>query len=252
VVQFIERDEFLDDRLDIRPGEHVNIISPTGGGKSHLAYQCLERTLARYPYLRHCSFCLKGQDSTTAQWGQHLGLKEISDWPPPHRWPWQEIPAGYVLWPNQIRDDETANRAHMAEVCSRALNDQYWSGDSISFVDDSYIAAALLHMSPELDRHWIAGRSSRAGLWTALQKPSGTMQGGVSSFAYDSPTHLFLGRDNDKRNLQRLSEISISQIDPRQIADIVTNLAVRNINDSAVSEMLYLDRRGPYMAVVGI
>ena len=121
----------------------------------------------------------------------------------------------------------------------------------MTVIDDAYLIGVLYGMNQELDRHWIAGRSNNASLFTSLQKPSGTVGGAVSSFAYDSPTHLFFGRDNDERNLQRISEIAISEIDPQQIKDIVRHLPVRRVGNSAVSDMLYLDRRGPYMAIVG-
>jgi hypothetical protein len=193
----------------------------------------------------------KPSDDTTEQWAASLGLKETATWPPTQHF-WQERPAGHVLWPKHIRDDEIRNRAHLTEQFRHGLNDLYWRGNSVTVADDAYLIGVLYGLNPELDRHWIAGRSNRASLFTSLQKPSGTMQGAVSSFAYDSPTHLFFGRDNDERNLRRISEIGLSQLDPDEIKNTVRHLRVHRIGNSAVSEVLYLDRRGPYLAIIGI
>lgn len=249
-VANLARDDFLSNYWSPFPGEHVNWISPTGGGKTHFLYQCLGVMQRRNPDLTYASFQPKpGADSTTTQWADRLGLKVTDDWPP-HRWPWQAKPAGHVLWPPHIPDDEIANKEHLAGTFKNAINDLYWRGSSVTVVDDAYLAGVHYGLNPELDRHWIAGRSNHASLWTTLQKPSGTLHGAVSSFAYDSPTHLFLGRDQDERNLKRFSEIALSTVDPDQIRWIVKTLPVHQYGNSAVSDMLYLDRRGPYMAVV--
>lgn len=251
-IQYLERRDWLDNYLDIEPGEHVNVVCPTGSGKSHLLYQVTQKILERYDGLRLASFCPKPRDETTQRWAAHLGLRETPVWPPRKKW-WESEPPGHVLWPRHITGDEIRNRAHLGGQFKLAINDLYVNGPSITFADDAYLIGAMYGLNQELDRHWVAGRSMNASLFTTLQKPSGTAHGGgVSSFAYDAPTHLLFGRDNDKRNLDRISEIGLSQIDPDQIRDTVRNLKVHRIGNSAVSEMLYLDRRGPYLAIIGI
>lgn len=249
-VTHLERSDFLDNYADIRPGEHVNIIQPTGGGKSWFAHQLMRKMMHDYPGQRYVSMMPKPMDETTSAWAPALGLKEIHEWPPSKRF-WEDVPPGYVLWPRHMRD-ESQNKERLHQMFSEGMNDQYFDGHSTTMIDDAYLVGVHLGCNQLLDRHWIAGRSSGAGLITCLQKPSGTVSGAVSSFAYDSPTHLFFGRDNDQRNLQRISEISISQLDPREVMEIVKRLPVHRINDSAVSEMLYIDRRGPYMATIGV
>jgi hypothetical protein len=248
-VSQLPRDDFLANYLNILPGEHANIISPTGGGKSHLMYQCVNVMQSRYPDLDYVSFLPKLRDETTEKWADRLHFKVTDDWPV-QRWPWQAKPAGHVLWPPHIAGDESANREHLSGTFRDAINDLYIRGDSVTMLDDAYLIGVLYGLNPELDRHWIGGRSNGTSLFTTLQKPSGTLHGAVSSFAYDSPTHLFLGRDNDERNLKRISEIAISEVDPDQVRYIVRNLEVHHIGNSAVSDMLYLDRRGPYICIV--
>lgn len=250
-LEYVPRDEFLENRFDYSPGDHLNVVSPTGAGKSHLLYQLAQVTLPRYPDIRFASFMPKPKDETTRNWMERLELEETEIWPP-RRKLFSSKPAGHVFWPKHIKNDEAANRENLSSKFRGAINDLYINGPSISFIDDAYLIGVMYGLNTELDRHWVAGRSMGAGLWTSLQKPSGTLGGAVSSFAYDSPNHMFFGRDNDDRNLKRIAEIAISQLDPNQIREIVRNLRVHRIGSSAVSEMLYIDRRGPYSCIVGV
>lgn len=251
MVAHIGRDEFLDEYWDYRPGEHLNLIAPTGGGKTHLKAQLLHRALRQNPQLRYAGMMPKPSDATTVQMAEAFGFR-IKDSYPFRKKFWENEAPGHILWPKHIRGDEKANREQLQEVFRQALSDLYWNGNVIVDADDVYLIACLLKMNPELETYWTAGRDPGSGLWTANQKPSGTINGGsVSSYSYSAPTHLFLGRDGDKRNLERFGEIGMG-FDTRDIQDIVRNLRVRSINDASVSEFLYLDRRGPFMAVIGI
>lgn len=248
-VTQLQRDDWLNNYLDIWPGEHANIIAPTGGGKSWLMYQMVAKMAERFPDLSYCTFLPKPDDETTEHWAGKLGYKATPSWPPRKKW-FEDKPPGYVLWPPHNIEDESANRANLSAVFSKAFNKQYGAGNSVTMVDDAYLIGVVYGLNELLDRHWIAGRSSGASLITTLQKPSGTRSGAVSSFAYDSPTHMLFGKDTDERNLKRFSEIGISSVDPDQIRSIVKNLPVHRYGNSAVSDMLYLDRRGPYLAQV--
>lgn len=250
MIQHLSRQEFIEDYFSYYPGEHLNVISPTGAGKSELIGQLSEKVLDYYPHLRYVSFMPKLKDETASKWKERLDLREVQTWPPAKRLFHND--SRYLLWPKHNVNDEDENRRNLTATFRKGINSQYADGNSLTVVDDAYIIGVLYGMNPELDRHWIAGRSNQAGLWTSLQKPSGTVGGAISSFAYNSPTHLFLGKDTDKRNLDRFSEIGTSTLEPDYIKDLVRNLAVRRIGNSAVSEMLYLDRRGPYLCVVGI
>lgn len=233
-----------------RPGEHVSFIYKTRRGKTHLAYQCLQVAMAQNPGLRTVSLMPKPRDAATVMWSKALGLKETPVWPP-QRWPWQEKPSGWVFWPphNQGLAIDV-NRSNVAGAMRKCLHRQYWDGDSITLADDVYVTAVLMGLNPEMEQFWTAGGSNNAGLWSANQKPSGTLGGGsVSSFSYNAPTHLFLGRDNDERNIRRFGEIG--GVDPREVEHLVRNLRLYRIGDNTVSEVLYVDQRGPYMATIG-
>lgn len=251
MVLHLPRQEFLEDFFDYRPGEHLNLIGPTGNGKTHLKVQLLQQAMRQNPGLDYTAMMPKPFDQTTIDMARAMNLKIQPEYPFKPRWFWQDKPNGHVLWPPHIRGDEKKNQEHLHGVFSNALSDLYWKGHCIVDCDDVYLLAALYKLNPQMDKYWTAGRSNGAGLWTANQKPSGTLNGGVSSFSYSAPTHLFLSRDGEYRNLERFGEIGMG-FDKREIQEIVKSLRVRQIGDSAVSEFLYLDRRGPYLCTVGI
>ena len=131
------------------------------------------------------------------------------------------------------------------------LSEQYWQGNSITVADDVYLMAVILELNPLLEEILTAGGGMNASLWLAGQKPSGTVGGGsLTSFAYNSPTHLFLGHDPDERNQKRFSEIG--GVDPKLVAEVVKHLRIFQVNGKNVSEKLYIHKGGPWMAVVGL
>jgi hypothetical protein len=251
MVLQLTRDEFLSEYFDYRPGEHLSAIAPTGAGKSHICYQLAQVALDQNPQLDFCSLMPKPTSPTTERWAAALGLAETPSWPPHRHW-WKDPPRGHVLWPPHRRDVTVSeNRDQVAAKFRKALTAMYWSGNTICFADDVYVLAALMGLNPECEEWWTAGREGGAGLWSANQKPSGTLGGGsVSSFAYNAPSHLLLGKDTDQRNVRRFGEIG-GGIDPREIEAIVRNLRLFRIGGETVSELLYLDKRGPYMALIG-
>lgn len=251
MVLHVSRDEFIEDYWDYDPGEHTTILTATGGGKTHLKYQLLGQALKQNPELSYLGCCPKVSDATAMAGAERFGFQVHQDYPFRKRL-FQQKPRGRVLLPRHIRGDEKANRERLTGIFQQALADAYYDGNVIVDCDDCHLMAGLLKLNPELEVYWTAGRDPGSGLWASSQKPSGTVSGGgMSTYAYSAPTHLFLGRDSDDRNLERFSEIGMG-FDKSEIQYIVKNLQVEHINRSSVCEFLYLDRRGPYMCVVGI
>lgn len=246
----LSRAEFLGEYFQYRPGEHLAVIEPTGGGKSWLCYQLLREAMAQNPDLSVVSVMPKPADPTTATWARSLGLRETPVWPPRKKL-FQPKPNGHVLWPpHDLSLTPTQRRTKVADVLKRGIDDQYRKGNSLTFLDDAHSAAVLMGLNEYLEELLVNGRAGGAGAWLALQKPTGSQAtGSVSSFAYSSVTHLFLGRDNDERNVKRFGEIG--GFDPKETQDIVRNLRLYSIDGHAVSEKLYIDGRGPYRALVG-
>lgn len=250
-----ERDEFVHHRFDWYPGEHVFFCEPTQQGKSHLANQMIGRVLAQYQEtrLRFCSLMPKPVDPATAEWMPRLGLAETPYWPPSPRL--GRKPAGHVVWPRHIRNATSAeNRLQIGAVLRKAMRDQYWRGDSLTFADDAHITAVLCKLNMEFEEHLTAGGGIPSALWYAAQKPSGSAAtGGLSTFAYSAPTHLLLGHDPDERNLKRLAEVG--GVNPDAVADIVRALPIHRVmtprGPKNISEKLYIHKLG-YMCIVGL
>lgn len=234
------------------PGEHVTFIEPTQGGKTHFACQLLESVSGIVPATM---LVMKPRDPTPAEWTRRLGYREIPSWPPPGRFPWQEKPPGYTLWPRQTLTDVKKDNAHLADEFRKAMLHAYRFGDQIVFADEVYGVCAELELHRELTALWTRGSGMGAGLWAATQKPSGTQQGGsIPTFMYSASTHLFLGKDTDKRNTDRFGEIG--GVDPKLVSGLVRALRVHRIDIEGqkpkfISDKLYIDKRGPYMAIIG-
>lgn len=250
-LQRFNRDEFFDEYFDYNPGEHASWVYPTQKGKSHLMWQTLAAAMRQNPRLSGVTLMPKALSPSTARWADALGFRETPAWPPQRKL-FAPRPAGYVVWPRHRRDLPAAeDRAQVAAVLRKALHDRLWTGNGITVADDLHLMAVLMGLNAECEEFWTTGAEGGAGLWGANQKPSGTANSGaVSSYFYNSASHMFLGRDTDERNVRRFSEIG-GGIDPREVADIVRNLKLYRIGDKTISEVLYIDLRGPYKALIG-
>lgn len=249
------REVFLQEYFSYQAGEHISLIEPTQGGKTHLAYQMLDVAMNQQPDLRVVSLMPKSRDPATESWAARLGLEVVDNWPPKKRW-FSPEPRGYVLWPRHLKGAAPEqNRAHLAGIFRKCLSDQFQQGNAITFADDVYNLAVILGLNQDLEEHWTAGSGGGCGLWSSSQKPSGTLGGGsVSSFMYNSPTHLMLGADPDDRNRKRFSEIG--GVDTELVTRTVQGLQRVRIQAPGgiknVSEKLYIHRGGPYLAIVGV
>lgn len=253
-LTYLDREDFLANYWAWKPGEHVAYFEPTQQGKTYLLYQCLGRAMAQHPHLRTVTAAPKPRDPATAMWAERLGMRTVDTWPPPYK-PFAAKPPGLALWPKHIRGSSAAamkaNKEHLNRVFGAMMNDQYWQGDSITVADDAHILAALLDLNEHFEQLLTAGGGMNASIWIAGQKPSGTQGGGsLTSFAYNAPTHLFLGHDPDLRNQQRFSEIG--GVDPKLVAETVRQLRIHQVNGKNVSEKLYIHKGGPWMAVIGL
>lgn len=249
-LTYLDREDFLANYWAWRPGEHVALFEPTQQGKTFLMYQLLDRAMAEHPQLRTVTAVPKPRDPATARWAGKLDMRTIDTWPPPYR-PFSK-PRGLALWPRHLKGtDRQANKEHLAKIFRRMLAEQYWQGNSITAADDVFLLAVILDLNDQLEEILTAGGGMNASLWLAGQKPSGTAgSGSLTSFAYNSPTHLFLGHDPDERNRKRFSEIG--GVDPKLVADVVSHLRIFQVNGKNVSEKLYVHKGGPWMAVIGL
>lgn len=261
-LDWFPRNVFLEQYWDYGPGEHVAQIEPTGGGKTRLKYQLLQRSMELNPGLRVKATIPKRRDVESTRWNKALGLKETPDWPPPKTKFWETAPPGYAVWPKHLmgRPDEdpdmvlARNRAHIAAVMKAAAQDSYQDGNVIHDADDIYVQAVVLGLNDFFSEMLTNGRTVGCGLWGSNQKPSGTRDGSVTSFFYNSPSHLFLGMDLDERNRERFGEIG--GVDRKYVSGVVQHLQVHQFGKHAISDKLYICKaqagpEGPAMCLVG-
>jgi hypothetical protein len=251
VLERIDRATFLAEVWDYQPGEHVLFSEPTQQGKTHLAFQLLERSHHPRPPV---VLIMKPRDATPAAWIRTLGYREVQQWPPR---PSMLTPPGFALWPRHEMSLDKASlertNANLAAQFRRALLDAYKTGDRVIFADEIYGLLAELELQDELMALWTRGSGMGAGLWSATQKASGTTQASIPGHAFNSPVHLFLGYDPDKRARDRASEIG--GVDPRFVGDVIAGLRIHRVPTprgiKPVSDKLYIDKRGPFMCVIG-
>ena len=252
VLDYVDRETFLNEIWDYGSGEHVLLAEPTQQGKTTLAFQLLERTHHIRPPV---ALVMKPRDATPAEWTKKLRYREVQEWPP--RPSLAGKPKGYTLWPRHEMSLDRASlertNANLTNQFRRALLDTYKGGDRVVFADEIYGLLADLDLQDELMALWTRGSGMGAGLWSATQKASGTTQASIPGHAFNSPVHIFLGKDPDKRARDRASEIG--GVDPKFVGDAIMNLKINRIETpqgiKPVSDKLYIDKRGPFMVVVG-
>jgi hypothetical protein len=214
-VATIGREEFLDEYWDYTAGEHVTVLAPTGGGKTHLLYQLLGETAD--PELQATVLVMKPRDETVVKFSKKYGFRIVRDWPPAKVTAIAKKPAGYVLWPKESNDPEYDDRRHSI-IFQRAIRDNYRKGNRITVGDEVYSLESELKLSKELVRVWTKGRSMDNGLWAASQRPAY-----ISRWAYQAH-HLFLGNDPDLETQKRYGEIGAG-INPDLVRALTAKLS---------------------------
>lgn len=205
----IDREEFISDFFDYKPGEHVTFLAPTGNGKTTLAMQLLGEVAT--PELPAVALVMKPRDETSEEFGEKNGYKKIENWPP-RKNPFAKKPPGYLLWPHENWADLDETDERQAIVFEKCLKDTYRKGGHIIFADELYSLDKELGLDKELNRLWTKGRSMGTGIWGASQRPAN-----IPRNAYSQAQHLFLSWDPDKDTRRRYGEIG--GMDPHLVID---------------------------------
>jgi hypothetical protein len=187
-------------------------------GKTFTAFQLLGQVA--HPQMPATVLVAKPADAEVDRWKTRLGYQETDTWPP-RRKLLQPRPPGYVVWPRHSFTDAEADEKHMHDVFQRAITHNYGHPPAITFCDELF-RLNQIGLGKNVDAVLTGGSGMHSALWFATQKPSGTQRVAISSFAYNSPTWLFLAYDPDERNRKRYGEIG--GVDPRLIEYTTRNL----------------------------
>jgi hypothetical protein len=234
VVRF-DRETFLTQVWDYGPGDHVTVLAPTTGGKTHLSYQLLGQSAT--PECPAVVMVMKPRDKATEQWTKRLDFETVRDWPPPvtkglFR---DKKVRGWTVWPRHVYDPELDDPRHRA-LFRKVILDSYKKGNRILFADETYSLEEELGLSTELRTVWTKGAAMGCGMWAASQRPAY-----ISKWAYQAH-HLFLGGEPDEDTQRRLSEIGAA-VDAGKVRWLLPRLGKW--------EFLYINRDEKAMCIVG-
>jgi hypothetical protein len=209
----------------------VTLIGPTGSGKTHLAL-----ILASM-----CSHSLiiatKRKDPLLdTMRGTHLVTDDLSRdvlWTPDDRPMHKRV----MFWPKLPEKLTTQQRlARQAVMIRKALDWADKTGGWCIVVDELMWTTRNLRLEKEIESVYFQGRTQGVSLIGCAQRPSH-----VPLLAFSQATYLFLWQSSDKRDLERLREVSAGF--PKGMVDE----AVRQL-DWHRHEVLFIDARTKQMA----
>lgn len=222
-VERVTWETFERERLVWRQGEHVTLVGPTGSGKTTLA-------LALLPQRDYVlAFATKPKDKTMDSLVRESGWRKVRTWA---RMP--NVVRGscrVVFWP---KFTTPADQAAQAYEIGQAMNGAFVQGGWCLFVDELWYMDHVLGLKRMIEALWTQGRSIDLSIVAGTQRPAN-----VSLLAYDQATHVFFWRDNDERNLKRIS--GMNGLNARLIQSTVATLGSH--------EVLYVNTRTGAMVV---
>lgn len=183
-------DVFLRQAFVWKAGEHVGMIGPTGQGKT----TTLVNILPLKPYV--VVFGTKPRDSTMNNLELN-GYLKLERWKSldPERYPRR------VLWPEATKLDSVSLQR---KVFRDAFSKIYREGGWTVALDETWYIINTLKLEHAVKMFLLQARSLGVSLVAATQRPAY-----VPLEIYDQSTHLFFWRDNDERNLSRISGLSV-------------------------------------------
>lgn len=219
-IPMVPWSEFLDG-FRWGSGEHVALIGPTGSGKTNLAFWLLPQ----HKYL--VMLATKPRDKSLTAFGKSHGFKIYKEWPNVSA---KQAPRR-VIWPKA--SDIHSDKAQQA-VFFHALNTIYRQGGWTVYMDELFYMVQVLGLGKVVKVYLLQARAMDISLVVGSQRPSW-----IPVEVYDQSTHLFFWRDNDERNLNRLSGISWRS----------ANLIRQIIADLPRYHVLYINTRTGDMAI---
>lgn len=216
-------------------GQHVTIAAPTGHGKTHLALELAE--LSRYVLV----LATKRRDPLVAE----LAADGYLVTPSTDGIIWtalegQEEPLTprVVVWPQA---PEKASAAERAALLGRELREvMNWAqrtGGWTIVADETMYLSEQLGLEKELNEVWYGGRTTGISLVSLMQRPAR-----VPRLAFSQADFIFLGKFNDKRDIDTLRDIATVVPAPVMVAGITSLSKPRH-------EFLFVDCKRDRIAI---
>lgn len=207
-------------------GEHITLVGPTGQGKTTLVKSLLPRR--RFVAV----VATKKSDDSLDKLRREAngGYKQIERWPPTAR-DGERI----LFWPKvaSYRD-----RPRQAAEVRYMLETIYETGGWTVVLDECRYVAKTLGCEDVLEMLWLQGRSEGVSIVSATQRPRH-----IPLEAFSQATHLFLWRNRDTYDLDRLGGLGTHNT--RTVRDIIAGLPpyhVLYVNTRASDEMLVVTK----------
>jgi energy-coupling factor transporter ATP-binding protein EcfA2 len=204
------REEFNKHRFHFKKGQHVVFGGPTGRGKTEEAFD-LVQYIATPEYPAYIAVS-KPDDKTTIAWGQRLGYRRISEFPPSPKVSEMKMfngkPSGYLVWPkfgDIDLDIPNATRVH-GKLLSQTYSDGAKGQSCILVMDDTMVKAKIQHLDGQMVTILAMAGAMGISLWIFVQKP--TDSGRTTVWGYEQATHLFFTKGGDDKMLTRYAEIA--------------------------------------------
>jgi hypothetical protein len=196
--------DFMRKHFKWKPGEHVTIVAPTGGGKTVLMQNLvLTREFA-------VVMATKPRDASMDRLIAEDGFEKFPKWVDRDA----EKHPKRVIWPDA---SAVNSQGTQAKVFADAFERIYREGGWNVFVDELWYMANILGLSEMIKIYLLQARSLDISLVVATQRPAA-----VPVECYDQASWLFIGRDNDRANLDRLA--GIGSVNSAAMRPLVANL----------------------------
>lgn len=174
-----------------KQGEHVNIMGPTGKGKTTLALEVLD--IRDYVV----GLGVKRFDETIEKFKSRKGYKVIKKWPPDIQY------HKVLLW---IKPKTLGGLREQTYILRNALNQIYIAGGWCIFIDDAGYVSGYLHLGSEIGIMLNQGRSSHLSVVIAMTQPKSVVAR-MPSEAFKQCTHQIVFKYTNQVEIKAISEI---------------------------------------------